>query len=58
MTLVGLGRNEPTENIMERSTNARPVRRRAGVINRRSAIAISGAVLATVNFTPWTISPI
>jgi hypothetical protein len=58
MTLVGLDRNETTENIMERSTKARLVPRRAGMIDRRSAIGISGAVLAIGNFTPWTISPI
>ena len=57
MTLVGLDRNETTENIMERSTNAQAVPRRAGMINRRSAIGTLGAVLAIGNFTPWTISP-
>ncbi len=42
---------------MERSTNARPVPRRAEMFDRRSAIGILGAVLAIGNFTPWTISP-
>jgi quinol monooxygenase YgiN len=55
--LVGLDRNEPTENIMEPSTNARPVPRCAEMFDRRSAIGILGAVLAISNFTPWTISP-
>ena len=45
------------ENIMERSTDARQVPHRAGMIDRRSAIATFGAVLAIGNFTPWTISP-
>jgi hypothetical protein len=57
MTLVGLDRNETTENIMERSTDTRLVPRRAEVFGRRSAIGILGAVLAIGNFTPWTISP-
>jgi quinol monooxygenase YgiN len=57
MTLVGLDRSETTENIMERSTNAQAVPRHAQMFDRRSAIAISGAVLAIGNFTPWTISP-
>jgi quinol monooxygenase YgiN len=56
MTRVGLDRNETTENIMERSTDARPVPRRADLFDRRSAIGILGAVLAIGNFTPWTIS--
>ena len=42
---------------MKRSTDARGVPRHAEMIDRRSAIAISGAVLAIGNFTPWTISP-
>ena len=42
---------------MEHSTDARPVPRRAGMFDRRSAIGILGAVLAIANFTPWTISP-
>jgi quinol monooxygenase YgiN len=42
---------------MKRSTDARQVPRRADHFDRRSAIAISGAVLAAFNFTPWTISP-
>jgi quinol monooxygenase YgiN len=57
MTLVGLDRNEPMENIMERSNDMRPVPRRAELFDRRSAIGISGAVLAIGNFTPWTSSP-
>ena len=42
---------------MKRSTNARVRPRRAGMLDRRSAIGILGAVLAIGNFTPWTISP-
>ena len=42
---------------MERSKDTRLVPRRAGMIDRRSAIGILGAVLAVANFTPWTISP-
>jgi quinol monooxygenase YgiN len=42
---------------MERSTDTRPVPRRAEMVDRRSAIATLGAVLAIGNFTPWTISP-
>jgi quinol monooxygenase YgiN len=57
MTLVGLDRNETTENIMERSKDARPMPRHAQMFDRRSAIGILGAVLAIGNLTPWTISP-
>jgi quinol monooxygenase YgiN len=57
MTCVGLDRNETTENIMKRSMDARPMPRHAQHFDRRSAIAITGAVLAIGNFTPWTISP-
>ena len=53
MTRVDRDRNEPMENIMERSTDARPVPRRADMFDRRSAIGILGAVLAIGNFTPW-----
>jgi hypothetical protein len=38
MTFVGLDRNEPTENIMEHSTDARLVPRHADMFDRRSAI--------------------
>jgi quinol monooxygenase YgiN len=57
MTLVGLDRNETTENIMQHSTDARQMPRGADLFDRRSAIGILGAVLAIGNLTPWTISP-
>jgi quinol monooxygenase YgiN len=42
---------------MERSTDAQPSPRGAGVIDRRAAVATLSIVLAMGTLTPWTISP-
>jgi quinol monooxygenase YgiN len=48
----------PKEAIMESSNVARHKPQRPAVIfSRRSAIGTFGAVLATINFSPWAISP-
>jgi quinol monooxygenase YgiN len=49
--------DQPMETSMERSTDARPVPRAAGVFSRRAAIGTFGAIMAISNFSPWTISP-
>jgi quinol monooxygenase YgiN len=53
---VGRDRKESMEASMEHSTTARRKPRSSDMFSRRAAVGALGAVLATCNISPWTIS--